>query len=152
MKKLLPLFGLLSFLACEPPPSGDNSPTHTLIVGATVIDLEDRGRSEVDLSNAYVLLKGDEIIAVGEYADELEFPEHTTRIDASGKYLLPGLFDGFAAINNQAYCDAYLYMGITSIIAVDGGRRGGFFGTGDPSPDIYHLEGVGQEKITTTQM
>ena len=67
-------------------------------------------------------------------------------IDASGKFIVPGLIDGFAVINNQEYANAFLYMGITSIIGVDGGRRGPFFSEADPSPDFYRLESVGDER------
>jgi hypothetical protein len=57
-----------------------------------------------------------------------------------------GLIDGFAAHNNQAYANAYLYMGVTSIIVVSGGRRGDLFFHGDPGPTIYPLSDVGSEK------
>ena len=148
MKYLPSLFFILLLTACNPDPPTD----YTLIHGATLIDLDDLGRSSVDIPNAYVLFSEGQIVEVGEYSEDLEVPRGTDRIDATGKYLLPGLIDGFAAINNQSYCNAYLYMGVTSILAVDGGRRGEFFGEGAPSPDIYRLEGVGRAKISTPEM
>lgn len=125
---------------------------YTLLQNATLIDVNNLGKSENDVSGACILIKNDHIEWVGPCAEKPEIPDGTNIIDASGKYVLPGLFDGFAAINNQAYCNAYLYMGITGIISVDGGRRGPFFGAGNPSPNIFRLEGLGDEKINTDTM
>ncbi|HFA50945.1 MAG TPA: hypothetical protein ENJ95_18195 [Bacteroidetes bacterium] len=122
---------------------------YTLLENATLIDVNNLGKTENDISNACILLKNKHIEWAGKCSEKPALPDNTKIIDASGKYIMPGLFDGFAAINNQAYCNAYLYSGITSIISVDGGRRGPFFGDGNPSPNIYRLEGVGEEKIET---
>jgi len=67
------------------------------------------------------------------------------RLDATGRFIVPGLVDGFAAINNQSYANAYLYSGVTSIIAVSGGRRGILFTKSDPGPHLNVLESVGYE-------
>lgn len=129
-----------------------DSSHHTLIKNVQLLDLSKLGKGINDVRNAYVLIHGDEIATVGEWTDEVKIPQNCHIIDGHGKYLIPGLTDGFTAINNQAYCNAFLYMGVTSIISVDGGRRGPFFGRGNPSPDIYRLEGVGDEKISTAKM
>ncbi len=125
---------------------------YTLLQNATLLDVNNLGKTESDLSNTCILIKNDRIEWVGNCNDKPAIPDGTDVIDASGKYVVPGLFDGFAAINNQAYCNAYLYMGITGIISVDGGRRGPFFGSGNPTPNIYRLEGVGLEKMETSTM
>jgi len=122
---------------------------YTFIQNATILDVDNLGKTENDISNACILIKGDHIEWVGKCADKPAIPNGTKVIDATDKYVIPGLFDGFAAINNQSYCNAFLYMGVTNIISVDGGRRGDFFGEGIPSPNIYRLEGVGDEKIHT---
>jgi len=126
----------------------NRSPNDLLLIkNGVLLDVSNLGKSDNDIPNACVLMRGPVIEWVGGCDEMPAGAEQARIIDAAGKYVLPGLIDGFAAINNQAYCNAYLYMGITSIISVDGGRRGPFFGVGQPSPGIYRLEGVGQEKI-----
>ncbi len=117
-----------------------------LILGGTIIDPSGQGKMGHDLANSYILIRGDTIAKVGKIDNENEFPGDAVTIDASGKFVVPGLIDGFAVINNQEYANAFLYMGITSLIGVDGGRRGPFFTEADPSPDFYRLESVGDDK------
>jgi len=117
-----------------------------LIKGGTILDLSKRGKSANDIQNGFVLIEGNRIVKFGKLLPTSKFPKNAKVIDAKGKFILPGLIDGFAAINNQSYANAYLYMGVTSIIAVDGGRRGPFFGNANPGPNIYRLESVGDEK------
>ncbi len=121
----------------------------TLISHGTIIDLDHLGHSEDDIEDGCVLVEGENIIWSGPCKLMPKEIPLTKEINASGKYILPGLMDGFAAINKQAYCNAYLYNGVTSIVSVDGGRRGVFFGNGHPSPVIYRLEGVGLHPIAT---
>ncbi len=120
----------------------------TLILNATLVPIEEGAVEEP----VYLLIQGDTIADTGPMSRAPKPGPHTTLIDAGGLYLMPGLTDGFAAINNQHYADAYLQMGITSIISVDGGRRGPFFGDAKPSPTIFRLEGVGDEKITDEEL
>lgn len=125
---------------------------YLMIQHATLPNLDNLGETKNDLQDACVLIKNNTIEWVGPCSEAPNLPEGTEVLDASGKYVIPGLFDGFAALNNQAYCNAYLYMGITNIIAVDGGRRGGFYAGCNPSPNIYRLEGIGQEKIPSDSL
>ncbi|MFD2915731.1 amidohydrolase family protein [Psychroserpens luteus] len=125
---------------------------YILLENATILDLDNLGSTTNDIVKGCLLIKDDQIEWVGKCADKPNIPEHTKIIDASDKYIIPGLFDGFAAINNQSYCNAYLYMGVTNIISVDGGRRGDFYGEGKPTPNMYRLEGVGLEKMSTETM
>lgn len=125
---------------------------YILFENATILDLDHLGASTNDITKGCLLIKNDQIEWVGTCTDQPEIPEHTKIIDATGKFIIPGLFDGFAAINNQSYCNAYLYMGVTNIIAVDGGRRGDFYGEGKPTPNMYRLEGVGLDKMETETM
>jgi len=126
-------------------PEHKDSPA-LLIRGGTIIDVSNRGKLDNDLAHSYILIRGDTIAAIGRLDDNTELPKDAVVIDASGKFIIPGLFDGFAVINNQEYANAFLYMGVTSIIGVDGGRRGSFFTEADPSPDFYRLESVGDER------
>ncbi len=120
-----------------------------LIRGGTIVDVRDGGHSETDLPDAFVLIHNDTIVESGRGKPSIPVPEDVQTLDASGKYLLPGLTDGFGTLNNQAYANAYLYMGVTTLLEVDGGRRGDFFAAADPAPNIYHLEGIGEEAGST---
>ena len=70
------------------------------LVGGTVIDVADWGRSTADIEDAVVLVRDDVIVAVGPRA-EVEISADASRLDISGLFVVPGLTDGFAAINNQ---------------------------------------------------
>jgi hypothetical protein len=75
-------------------------------------------------------------------------PRGAEVIDATGKFIVPGLHDVFATINNQSYASAFLYMGVTAIVANDraDARRGALFTSGQPSPRIYKmLDGQGYD-------
>ena len=124
MKKILTVLFLIFIIACPSEQQPENSVSGTIaVVGGTVIDLSDSGNSDSDIEDAVVLIKDGLISAVGT-KDDIPIPDGAKIIDAEGNYILPGLIDGFAALNNQSYADAYLYMGVTSIISVAGGRRG----------------------------
>ncbi len=141
------LITIFTFSCSNPKPKKK----YTLIKGGTLIDVSDFGHSNEDIESAFVLLEDDLIIDYGKFPAEYPIPKNTKIIEASGKYILPGLIDGFAVLNNQSYANAFLYMGVTSIIGVDGGRRGDFFWDAMPSPDIYKLESVGEEPKTTEE-
>lgn len=136
---------LVSFMACS------QSNQTIAIRGGTLIDLSNKGTSENDVKDVIILIQEDKIISVGN-SNDVQIPGGTRIIDATGQYIIPGLIDGFAALNNQAYANAYLYRGVTSIIAVSGGRRGDLFEYGDPGPAIYRLSDVGYEKCDDSDL
>ncbi len=107
------------------------------------------GQGSGDLANGFVLIHGDTIVEAGAGEPQSPHPKDIRTVDATGKFILPGLTDGFGVLNNQAYANAYLYMGVTHLLEVDGGRRGDFYAGASPSPNIYHLEGIGEEPVTT---
>jgi hypothetical protein len=123
-----------------------NNDSTIAIVGGTIIDVSHFGTSQLDRPESIVLIRGDRIIAVGD-ADAVAVPAGATRIDAAGKFIVPGLIDGFAVLNNQSYANAYLYMGVTSIIGVGdkAWRRGPMFYEADPSPHIYRFASIGYD-------
>lgn len=84
------------------------------IVGGTLIDVTHYGRSTNDIPDAVVLIDNGKITAVGP-ASQVKIPAGTMRIDARGKFLIPGLIDGFGALRNQAFANAYLYDGVTTV-------------------------------------
>ena len=69
-----------------------------------------------------------------------------------GNTLFPGLIDGFGTINNQAYADAYLDAGVSSIIGVISARRGELFFDSDPGPEIFLLGEVGEYPQTDEEI
>ncbi len=121
----------------------------TLIKGATLInpDVE----TEI-IKSSYLYFVENKIISYGSMLDVENLPNAATIIDATGKYIMPGLIDGFATLNNQAYANAYLYKGITTILEVDGFRRGPFYATANPSPDMYRLDGIADEPMATEDL
>lgn len=141
---LLLFFFSFLFIGCSPKPTKNS----VFIYGATLINPSD---STEIIEKSYVFFVNDTIVSYGELGTESKmfFPEK--KVKAYDKYIMPGLIDGFATLNNQAYANAYLYKGITSIIEVDGFRRGPFYDEAKPSPMIYRLEGVGEEPITDEQ-
>ena len=112
-------------------------------VGGTVVDVSAFGKSSADIRNSTVVVENGRIIAVGP-RDSTQIPAGAQIVDAAGTFLLPGLHDVFATINNQAYANAFLYMGVTAIVGSNepGGRRGALFMSGSPSPRIYRFQGV----------
>jgi len=117
--------------------------TETLaIVGATVIDVSEFGSSDSDVVDAVVVIEDGIITAVGPRS-EVRIPADARVLHAEGRFIVPGLTDGFATLNNQSYADAYLECGVTSIIAVSGGRRGPLATGLDPSPRVSRLGSVG---------
>lgn len=109
-----------AFHACGPR-------TAAAIVGGTVVDVSHFGKSTNDIADAVVLMDGGRITAVGPSA-QITIPKGVTRIDAHGKFLIPGLIDGFGALRNQSFANAYLYDGVTTVyvatILPDGGGDG----------------------------
>ena len=112
------------------------------IVGGTLIDVSNYGHSTKDVSDAVVVIRDGKIAAAGP-ASEVTIPADATRIDARGKFLVPGLIDGFGALRNQAFANAYLYDGVTTVyvatIVPDGGGDGEtkILRTASPGPRLF---------------
>jgi len=145
---LLILLAMLFGIGCSTNTS-DKIKSGTLITGATLINPE--SKTEI-IPSSYLYFKENEIISYGAMKDEEDLPNAATIIDASGKFIMPGLVDGFATLNNQAYANAYLYKGITTILEVDGFRRGPFYDKASPSPDTYRLDGIAEESMATEDL
>lgn len=82
--------GTLSALfACAPPPrAGESSAVSLALVGVVPLD-PTTGRAGEPVN---VLLAGKKILAIGP-AEEVAIPPDATRVEATGKFLLPGLWD-----------------------------------------------------------
>ena len=140
ISKALQLVISIAIFSCSGNPK--EAPTGTLIRGATLIN---PGTNTEIIESAYLYFVDNEIISYGSMNETENLPAAAKVIDAKGKYIIPGLIDGFATLNNQAYANAYLFKGITTILEVDGYRRGPYYPKANPSPGIYRLEGVGEE-------
>ncbi len=110
------------------------------ITGATVIDVSASGKSANDIRDAVVVIRGGEIVAAGPRR-KTKIPPGARIIRADGAYIVPGLNDVFAGLNSQAQANAYLYMGVTTILGSDepGGRRGALLMNAVPGPRVRRM-------------
>jgi len=113
-----------------------------VLAGATVVDVADWGHSAHDLQDAIVIVRDGRITDVGSRAS-VPIPKGARVIDCTGKYLLPGLVDGFAGMNSQGQANANLYMGVTTVVASSDDRRGHIDMAANPSPHLYLLDSIG---------
>lgn len=133
---------LALLLSCAEPPAcaqGAKPQPAIAIVGATLIDVSNSGRSTHDIPNAVVVIRGGKIEAAGP-ATSVKIPKDAKTLDYKGAYILPGLIDGFAGLNSQAQANAWLYMGVTTIVGLQDPRRGMLKFDARPSPHIYPLD------------
>jgi hypothetical protein len=94
-----------------------------VLAGGTVVDVTAWGRSAKDLPDAVVVVRDGRVIEVGSRM-AVTIPKNARVIDCSGKFLIPGLIDGFSGMNSQGQADADLYMGVTTVAAVSDNLRG----------------------------
>src|SRR5215469_8780911 len=118
------------------------APVPLVLIGGTVVDVSVCGHSAKDLRDAVVIVQGGRITDVGTRAS-LPVPKGARIIDCTGKFIIPGLVDGFAGMNSQAEANANLYMGVTTVVASSDERRGHVDLGANPSPHIYLLDSIG---------
>jgi len=114
------------------------------LVGGTLVDLSHLGSGVNDLPDATVLVRDGRIVAAGR-RDQVTVPSAATVLDVTGRFLVPGLIDGFAGLNSPGQARAYLYSGVTTIIGVADPRRGPLDYAAEPRPRILPLESVGYD-------
>jgi len=112
------------------------------LVGGTVVDVTNWGRSAKDLPDAVVIVRDGRITDVGSRM-AVSVPKGARVIDCTGKFLIPGLIDGFAGMNSQGQANANLFMGVTTLVAVSDSRRGFVDRSARPSPHLYLMDSVG---------
>lgn len=112
------------------------------LTGGTLIDVSNFGHSTHDIPNAAVVIRAGKIEAAGPAA-LVKIPKDAKVIDCKGAYILPGLIDGFAGVNSQAQANAWLYMGVTTIVGSQDDRRGKLKLDAHPSPHIYPIDYAG---------
>ncbi len=114
----------------------------TAITGATLVDVSDRGRAAHDIRDAVVLIQDGRILAAGPAAST-PVPAGATILARPGKFIIPGLVDGFTGLQNQAEANAQLYEGVTTIVGSGDDRRGRLDEHANPSPHVYALDSAG---------
>jgi Amidohydrolase family len=92
---------------------GAPSATVTVIDGGTLID----GTGSPPLANAVIVIRGNRIAAVGR-SGEVKIPPDAHRIDATGKFIIPGLIDAHEHMRDWMN-DLYLVHGVTTILDAD---------------------------------
>jgi Amidohydrolase family len=117
-------------------------PAPLVLTGGTVVDVSDWGHSAKDIKDTVIIIEEGKVAAVGTRADT-PIPQNARVIDCTGKYLLPGLVDGFAGMNSQGQANSFLYMGVTTIVASGDVRRGHIDTAANPRPHLYLLDSIG---------
>jgi hypothetical protein len=113
-----------------------------VLVGGTVVDVSQWGHSAKDLQDAVVIMRDGRISEVGSRF-AVQVPKGARVIDCTGKFILPGLVDGFAGMSSQGQANANLYMGVTTVVATTDDRRGFIDSGANPTPHLYLLDSVG---------
>ena len=97
--------------------SGAHAQQNTLVIqGGTLVD----GNGGTPLANAVIVIQGNRITAVGA-AGQVQVPAGAQVINASGKWITPGLIDAKANWN-WMYGEGFLHWGVTSAM-VTGARN-----------------------------
>jgi hypothetical protein len=117
-------------------------PPTLVLAGGTVIDVKGWGHSANDIHDAVVYIRDGHILAVDTRA-LLPIPKGVRVIDCTGKYLIPGLIDGFAGVNSQGQASANLYMGVTTVVASQDDQRGRIYQRASPTPHLYLVDSIG---------
>lgn len=123
-------------------PLVQSQPAPLVLSGGTVVDVTNWGHSAADLNDAVVVIENGHISTVGPRAS-VQLPKGARVIDCTGKYIIPGLVDGFAGMNSQGEANANLYMGVTTVVASADSRRGHIDTAASPAPHLYMLDSVG---------
>jgi predicted amidohydrolase len=105
---LLPLLGTSTPVSAQEPP--------TAFVDCTVVPMDVPRR----LEHHTVVVRDGVLQAVGPN-DEVEVPANARRIDATGRFLMPGLADMHTHLrSNASYLDLNLANGVTTILELSG--------------------------------
>ena len=113
-----------------------------VLAGGTVVDVRDWGHSARDQQDSIVVIRDGRIVEVG-YRGAVLIPKGARVIDCTGKYLIPGLVDGYAGMNSQGHANANLYMGVTTVVARSDYRHGVTDTAAHPSPNLYYIDSIG---------
>jgi hypothetical protein len=113
-----------------------------VLTGGTVIDVSNWGRSAADLPNAVVIVQNGKITDVGPVS-AIAIPKGARVIDCTGRFIIPGLVDGFEGMSSQGQASANLYMGVTTAVVRSDSQRGRIDFAVNPAPHLYGIDSVG---------
>ena len=113
-----------------------------VLAGGTVVDVSNWGHSANDIPNALVVIREGNITDVG-LPGAVQVPKGSRIVDCTGKFLIPGLIDGYAGMNSQAQANANLYMGVTTVVTRADSQRGFIDFSALPSPHLYPIDSIG---------
>jgi hypothetical protein len=113
-----------------------------VLLGGTVVDVTDWGHSAKDIQDSIVIVQNGRITDVG-LRSAIPVPKGARVLDCTGKFIIPGLIDGFTGLSSQGQASANLYMGVTSVVASSDDRRGLIDFEANPAPHLYLLDSVG---------
>jgi hypothetical protein len=133
---------VLAALPAHPQPESPAPSVPLALAGGTVVDVTDWGHSARDIPGAIVVIRDGRIEDVG-LPGSVAIPKGARVIDCTGKFLIPGLIDGYAGMNSQAQANANLYMGVTTVVARADSERGFIDTSAHPSPHLYPIDTIG---------
>ena len=113
-----------------------------VLTGGTVVDVTNWGHSARDLQDAVVVIRDGRITDVGT-SGTVAIPKGARVIDCTGKFIIPGLVDGFAGVNSQGQANANLYMGVTTVAVRNDPEHGMVDFAANPRPHLYMIDSVG---------
>ncbi len=107
------LTGSVAFLAMAFSAGANAQGQQALVIqGGTLID----GNGGEPIENATIVVQGNQIVAAGP-ANDVDVPDGAETIDAEGKWVLPGLWDGQASYS-WFFGELFLHHGVTSQIDI----------------------------------
>jgi len=100
---------------------GSSEPRTYAFVNVTIVPMD----SERLINNQTVVVRDERIVRIGP-ADKMQIPENATRIDGTGKYLMPGLVDMHVHLRDYvdpdmaALLQLYVANGVTTVLNLSG--------------------------------
>jgi imidazolonepropionase-like amidohydrolase len=113
-REALILFILLAFTIISPAQPARPSDT-VAIVNVNVVPMD----TERLLTNQTVIISGGFITAIGPFG-KIKVPSGAVRIEAKGKYLIPGLVDAHAHLYSTTEMPLYVANGVTTVFDLNG--------------------------------
>jgi hypothetical protein len=109
---------------------------------ATLVDLDRFGTSSHDVRDVVVVVRDGRVVAAGPRS-RVAVPAGARRIDLRGKWIIPGLIDGFSSQLDTGQAYAQLAMGVMTISqTADDDERRGPYAPASPQPHMRRLGGV----------
>jgi hypothetical protein len=109
-------------------------------IGATLVDTDDYGHGVRDIADAAIVIRDGVVVAAGPRR-HTPIPRDAKSVDVHGKWIVPGLIDGFSAQLDAGQAYANLAMGVTTISqdSDDDSRRGPYV-SASPQPNMRRLD------------